>query len=138
MRSRLFGWLIAILVPGVGAFALPAQAAYERATAEERREKQKAITTSDSEDRGTDSEPSSPPTPPLLLAARHWTVEKVSRLCETPDVELRVALVQPDARHATSSWLLARLDRSAAYLPRIQTAEAIRVHLIGAHAPPLA
>jgi len=138
MRSRLFGWLIAILVPGVGAFSLPAQAAYERATTEERREKQKAITTRDSSDRGTDNEPSAPPTPPLLLAARHWTVEKVSRLCEAPDVELRVALVQPDARHSTLSWLLARLDRSAAYLPRIQTAEAIRVYLIGAHAPPLA
>lgn len=137
MNGRIIGILISVLVPCVGAFALPAQAAYERAAAEEQRERLETAKSVEPNSKDSDSKSKSSSTPLLLIAARHWTVEKISRHCENPDDALQIAIIQPNVRFALSPWMLARLNRCAVALPRVQMMPLIRLHLNGTHAPPL-
>lgn len=137
MNGRVIGILISVLVPCVGAYALPAQAAYERAAAAEYRARLATTKSLEPGSEDSESKSKSDSTPLLLLAARHWTVEKISRHCENPDHALQIATIQPNARFALSPWMLARLNRCAVALPRIQVLPLIRLHLNGTHAPPL-
>lgn len=130
MWRKMVGIVLLGFVPLVGAIALPAQAAYERAAAEERQARRQSFPA----DHSGEKDPSES-FPPVLVVPRHWTVEKLSRQNDVPDLKLRVLGKQASSPRLAPFWKLSGLD-PLCNGPRIFLSHPFLVHLIGAHAPP--
>lgn len=135
MRQRLFGILLVTTISSVGAFALPVQAAIERAAAADRRVQQDL---NKSQRQGGPADPAPfDSSPVVILGAPHWTFEKFSRHTEFPQLDRKALCSNDQALNWLAPWKRARLNFDMVSRSTDNVAQPVRIHLIGAHAPPI-
>lgn len=131
MRQRWVSFLLLVLLPIVGAIALPVQAALTKVEAQLLAEAQ----SSNKDTPGSETQDEPKPAGGLF-ATRVWTVEKCSRQLSPGDREEPVIAEGAWTPLAASPWRLSRLNAQLILHPRVHLVPAVHYHLIGAHAPP--